>query len=39
MDGPKTPLCNFWLSLLKGTGIQANSHGDSTGKIDQLFNT
>ncbi|MDF1752451.1 MAG: DUF1552 domain-containing protein [Verrucomicrobiales bacterium] len=37
MDDPKTPLCNLWLSLLNGSGINVESHGDSTGKIDQLF--
>jgi hypothetical protein len=36
MADPKTPLCNLWLSLLQGTGITADSHGDSTGKIDSL---
>ncbi|MEM7600344.1 MAG: DUF1552 domain-containing protein [Verrucomicrobiota bacterium] len=34
---PKTPLCNLWLSLLNGSGIKADSHGDSTGRLDQLF--
>ena len=38
MDDKKTPLCNLWLSLLQGTGIKADSHGDSTRPIDQLFN-
>lgn len=33
----KTPLCNLWLSLLKGTGIEVESHGDSTGTIDELW--
>lgn len=33
----KTPLCNLWLSLLNGTGIEAESHGDSTGQIEELF--
>ncbi len=33
----KTPLCNLWLSLLNGSGIMAESHGDSTGQIDELF--
>tara|TARA_R110002049_G_scaffold285698_1_gene466683 strand:- start:64085 stop:65383 length:1299 start_codon:yes stop_codon:yes gene_type:complete len=32
-----TPLCNLWLSLLKGVGIEVDSHGDSTGTIDELF--
>ncbi|SMP61976.1 Protein of unknown function [Neorhodopirellula lusitana] len=37
MDDPKTPLCNLWLSLLHGVGINAPSHGDSTGRIEELF--
>lgn len=37
MSDPKTPLCNLWLSTLKGSGIAANSFGDSTGIIDELF--
>jgi hypothetical protein len=30
-------LCNLWLSLLKGSGINTDSFGDSTGVIDELF--
>ena len=37
MPDAKTPLCNVWLSLLQGVGINAESHGDSTGVIDDLF--
>ncbi|QDT05005.1 hypothetical protein K227x_34030 [Rubripirellula lacrimiformis] len=37
MGDRKTPLCNLWLSLLNGSGIQANSFGDSTGLISELF--
>ena len=37
MDNPKTPLCNLWLSILRGSGIQAESFGDATGVIDELF--
>lgn len=37
MSDPKTPLCNLWLSLLNGSGVDVKSHGDSTGKIDELF--
>lgn len=36
MSDPKTPLCNLWLSQLKGSGIEAGSFGDSTGVIDEL---
>ncbi|MEM6279472.1 MAG: DUF1552 domain-containing protein [Verrucomicrobiota bacterium] len=34
---PKTPLCNLWLSLLQGSGLNAESHGDSTGTLEELF--
>ncbi len=37
MDNSKTPLCNLWLSLLQGSGINTNSHGDSTGVIGELW--
>ena len=37
MEDPKTPLCNLWLSLLRGSGIEVESHGDSSGVIDELF--
>lgn len=37
MDDSKTPLCNLWLSQLKGCGIEAESFGDSTGRIEELF--
>ncbi len=37
MKNPKTPLCNLWLSTLRGAGIAAESFGDSTGVIDELF--
>ncbi|MEM1293810.1 MAG: DUF1552 domain-containing protein [Verrucomicrobiota bacterium] len=33
----KTPLCNLWLTLLNGSGIQADAHGDSTGRLDSLL--
>ncbi len=31
-----TPLCNVWLTLLHGLGIEANRHGDSTGVVKEL---
>lgn len=37
MDDPKTPLCNLWLSTLRGCGIDVASHGDSTGILPELF--
>jgi hypothetical protein len=32
-----TPLCNLWLTLLNGCGIQAQRHGDSTGVLKELL--
>ena len=32
----KTPLANLWLTLLKGAGVKAESHGDSTGVVTEL---
>lgn len=37
MDDPKTPLCNLWLSVLRGSGINVDSFGDATGVIEDLF--
>ena len=31
-----TPLCNLWLTLLRGLGAKADSHGDSTGVLPGL---
>jgi len=31
-----TPLCNAWLTMLSGLGIQAERHGDSSGVIKEL---
>ncbi len=31
-----TPLCNVWLTLLKGSGISVQSIGDSTGTLTAL---
>lgn len=36
MSDRKTPLCNLWLSLLRGSGVKADSFGDSTGVIEEL---
>ena len=33
----KTPLCNLWLTILKGSGLKVNKHGDSTGTFDELY--
>ncbi|MGB8854184.1 MAG: DUF1552 domain-containing protein [Pirellulales bacterium] len=32
-----TPLCNAWLTLLQGVGIDIDQHGDSTGPLDDLL--
>ena len=32
-----TPLCNAWLTLLRGIGVDAERHGDSTGVIKELL--
>lgn len=31
-----TPLCNAWLTLLHGLGIETKRHGDSTGVVREL---
>jgi hypothetical protein len=31
-----TPLCNVWLTLLRGLGVQPERHGDSTGVVKEL---
>jgi hypothetical protein len=31
-----TPLCNAWLTMLHGLGIEAERHGDSTGIVKEL---
>lgn len=31
-----TPLCNVWLTMLQGLGINADQHGDSTGIVSEL---
>jgi hypothetical protein len=31
-----TPLCNVWLTLLRGSGVEAERFGDSTGLITEL---
>ena len=32
----KTPLANLWLTLLRGSGVKAERHGDSTGVIMEI---
>ena len=31
-----TPLCNVWLTMLHGMGIDVERHGDSSGIVPQL---
>ena len=31
-----TPLCNAWLTLLRGNGVNVERHGDSTGLVKEL---
>ena len=31
-----TPLCNAWLTLLRGVGVKAERHGDSTGILPEI---
>jgi hypothetical protein len=31
-----TPLCNVWLTLLRGSGVPVAAHGDSTGIVREL---
>jgi hypothetical protein len=32
-----TPLCNLWLSLLQGCGVNVERHGDSTGPLKEVM--
>ena len=32
-----TPLCNLWLTLLRGSGIQIERHGDSSNVVKELI--
>lgn len=31
-----TPLCNVWLTMLHGIGVNAERHGDSTGVVKEI---
>jgi len=37
LPAPDTPLCNLWLTLLRGIGIKRKSFSDSTGVIGDLL--
>jgi hypothetical protein len=32
-----TALCNAWLTMLQGSGIPVERHGDSTGPVKELL--
>jgi hypothetical protein len=32
-----TPLCNAWLTLLHGVGVEVERHGDSTGLLKEIM--
>ncbi len=32
-----TPLCNAWLAMLRGVGVQAERHGDSSGVLKEIL--
>jgi hypothetical protein len=32
-----TPLCNAWLTLLRGSGVEADTFGDATGPLPELL--
>ncbi len=36
MKDKKTPLCNLWLSMLQGSGVEVEQFGNSTGVIEGL---
>ena len=36
LQGKSTPLCNLWLTLLQGSGVKVDSHGDSNGVVKEL---
>jgi hypothetical protein len=36
LPGKSTPLCNLWVTLLRGLGLSVDSHGDSTGTLAEL---
>ena len=38
VKGKGTPLCDLWLTLLQGCGLNVQSHGDSKGVIEELRN-
>jgi len=33
----ETPLCNAWLALLRGLGVEVERHGDSTGVLKEII--
>lgn len=37
LPGKSTPLCNTWLTLLHGVGVNAERHGDSSGVVKEIM--
>lgn len=37
LQGKSTPLANLWLTLLQGSGVKVDSHGDSTGVVKEVL--
>jgi len=33
----ETPLCNAWLTMLQGLGVEVERHGDSTGVLKEII--
>ena len=36
LQGKSTPLANLWLTLLQGSGVKVDNHGDSTGVVKEI---
>lgn len=36
LPAKQTPLCNLWVTLMQGLGIEVDVHGDSTGTLGSL---
>ncbi len=37
LPGKSTPLCNVWLTMLHGIGLENERHGDSSGVVKELI--
>jgi hypothetical protein len=36
LPAKQAPLCNLWLTLMQGLGLEVDTHGDSTGTLGEL---